>query len=936
MTNIFKICQKINLVCLLVLTLILAGTQYAFAQKLEDDSAQAAEPQTKASTASLVVNTLASVDMQSNSTVSALSSLVLNAATSSKTKEYYEKNNIQPMEIDSEVLDILNTENKTFFGGGKDRTMLVSSALKSLANFTGADGANKFGSGNLASANSVFNDVVTYTNRLANTGVITEEQRQKVLAQAVTLYNTGKENAEKAALYAGNVARAQRILKNSSCNITCAPKCFYKEMQMCSFCPLFATIFNTASVIAKHAIDTFSGSIMKVVIIAFAIWIALQILAFVSTVEVRDFKDLASSLIGQSFVIIIVVFILQNGAMDFFNFALKPVYTTGQKLAQTIIQPETVATGSFQVGSDGAASGTDLPQSALQACSGDTGIYNPEDGKGALPKEMGDSIICTMTLIQNRVAQVKALGSAAICKSWQERFFIIPHLNYMLVGLGLWVGAMVLLLAVPFMMVDAVFQLAVAAALLPFGVGAYAFKITRGYTKKIWETFLNSMFQFVFISLIALMLVVAYQSIITGSVGDLSYMFEDEQGAVLSDLLIRLPWFSTAFLKVCFVMILAWSVLSAAKEFAGEFAGSISSTSIGSSIGTMAGSFTKSAALRVAKPTAEAAAEHIGHGIKAVAVAPVHYARRAAMNHRAERIKKNGQYDAQTGQYVLNSKHWWGNKKLTLVENADGTKTVNKEKTRFTRNVLGQKTGVVVKTKVQNTHFTVTVTEHQKDGKTWFEDKVSLNSSFASELYRKDGALNHNDLENLRVAQNIANADKLNIALAKEAMAQRMPNAKHNFRNHDYVSQEAIYENGVFVGYIETHRDGSKSVVRFEIGQANKKGVKRMMTTFTHIDAKGKGTTLRSDGIINAKQTFRTKDGTVDGEVDDDSKKDYYRLSAYYDNWFNHSGKNYVNNAMQESMFSQEEIKEAHTHIFSTPNTGAEMNLYEFEVYHES
>lgn len=942
MMNMLKICKKINFICLLAFALLLGSFQNSFAQKLEDDS-KSIQPDTSAQTvtpnisnASLVANTIASFDVPSSSSViSDVASLVLNAASSSKTKEYYEKNNIQSMKIDDEVLNILSTENKAFFGGGKDRASHVIDALELLANFTGVAGANNFGDSSFAHANDAFDEVVTYTNRLANTGVITEEEREKVLDHALVLYNTGKENAEKAALYAGNIARVQRIQKNSSCNITCAPKCFYKEMQMCSFCPLFATIFNTASVIAKHAINTFSGSIMKVVIVAFAIWIALQILAFVSTVEVRDFKDLASSLITQSFIVMIVVIILQNGAMDFFNFALKPVYTTGQKLAQTIIQPDTVATGDFTVGNNGASSGGGLTEDTLQACSEDTGIYNPEDGKGALPKEMGDSIICTMTLIQNRIAQIKALGSAAICKSWQERFFIIPHLNYMLVGLGLWIGAMVLLLAVPFMMVDAVFELAVAAALLPFGIGAYAFKVTRGYTKKIWETFLNSMFQFVFISLIALMLVVAYQSIITGTTGDLSYMFNDEQGAVLSDLLIKLPWFSTAFLKLCFVMILAWSVLSAAKEFAGEFAGSISNTSIGSSIGTMAGSFTKSAALRVAKPTAEAAAEHIGHGIKAMAVAPVHYARRAAMNHRASRIKKNGHYDAQTGQYVLNSKHWWGNKKLTLVENADGTKTVNKEKTRATRNILGQKTGMVVKTKVQSSHFTVTVTEHQKDGQTWYEDKVSLNSSFASELYRKDGALNHNDLENLMVAQNVANADKLNIALAKEAMAQRMPNAKHNFRNHDYVSQEALYENGKFVGYIETHKDGSKSVIRFDIGQANKKGVKRMMTTFTHIEANGKGTTLRSDGIINAKQTFKTKDGTVNGDVDEDSKKNYYRLSAHYDNWFKHSGKAHVNNAMQESMFSQEEVKEAHTNIFSTPNTRAEVNLYEFEVYHE-
>ncbi len=719
------------------------------------------------------------------------------------------------------------------------------------------------------------------------------------------------------------IADRQAASAFSLCTGNCDPRCFYKEMQTCSFCPLFAVVFNTASSIAQHAINTFSGSIIKVVIIAFGIWIALQILAFVSSFEVRDLKDLASSLITQSFIVMLVVIILQHGAMDFFNYALEPVYTTGQKLAQTIIQPGNVATGDFKVGTQTDASGKDMPKDTLKACSGDTGISDDKKGEGALPKSMGDSIICTMTLIQNRVAKVKALGSASLCQSWKERFFIIPHLNYMLVGVGLWIGAMVLLLAVPFMMVDAIFEMAVAAALLPFGIGSYAFKVTRGYTKKIWETFLNSMFQFVFVSLIALMLVVAYQSIITNSVSDFDSMFESAGQAVLSDILAKLPWFSTAFLEVCFVMILTWSVLGSAKSFAGEFAGSISSTSIGSSIGTMAGSFTKSAALKLKKSVADPIGEHIGHGIKAMAVAPVHYVRRAAMNRRAARIKKNGRYDEKTGQYILETRG--GNKKLTLVENADGTKTVRKEKL---------KNGEVVKSRIQNSHFTVRTIRHEKDGKVWYEDKIKRNSSFSSELYKKDGSLNENDFENLMAGQNSADADRINIALAKEAMAQRMPNAQHNFRNHDYVSQEALYENGKFVGYIETHKDGSKSVVRFNIGEADKKGRKRMMTSFTHIDAKGKGTTLQSDGVINKKQTFKTKDGTVDGEIDEKSKKNYYRLSAYYDDWFNHHGKNRVNKAMQESMFSADEVKDAHYRIFSTSNMAAETNLYEFEVYH--
>ena len=944
-----KMCGKINFICLIACMLMFAGIQNSFAQKLEDGLVMAKQKYENIQR-----------EIEKNDKV--LEQMKQDGKTLSIFNEEYRQHNALQNDLKEAQKNLFNETIKAFnYATDKDQKDQLLQELDTLSAGMSRAQRAKFVTlqdqyerqQEKESLYDLKQEVQLLDGQL---GELTEEQQrrkvdlqkeiaerersmsdqekalqasyEKQLEEASSTIDPSQRNENLSLAASTKQSAAQARSSYEPCTGDCDPRCFYKELQTCSFCPLFKTVFNTASVIAQHAINTFSGSIIKVVIIAFGIWIAFQVLAFVATVEVRDFKDLASSLISQSFVVMLVVIILQHGAMDFFNYALEPIYTTGQKLAQTIIQPDTVATGQFRVGKQEQASGKNLPQETLKACSGDTGIYDPKNGRGALPKAMGDSIICTMTLIQNRVAKVKALGTASLCQSWKERAIIVPHLNYMLVGLGLWIGAMVLLLAVPFMMVDAIFEMAVAAALLPFGIGAYAFRITRGYTKKVWETFLNSMFQFVFVSLISLMLVVAYQSIIVDSIGDFDAMFASGQKAVLSDILIKLPWFSTAFLEVCFVMILAWSVLSSAKEFAGEFAGSISNTSIGSSIGTMAGSFTKSAALKIAKPTAEAAAEHIGHGIRAVAVAPVHYVRRAAINYRASRIKKDGQYDEKTGQYVLKTKHWWGNKKLTLVENADGTKTINKDKIRKTQK------GVVIKAKVQSSNFTITTTTHREGNKTWSEDRISLNSSLASELYRKDGMLNQHDLENLMVAANVADADKLNIALAKEAMAQRMPNAKHDFRNHDYINQEAIYENGRFVGYVETHKDGSKSIIRLDIGTPDKNGNKRIMTTFTHIEANGKGMTLQSDGIINKKQTFKTKNGTVDGEVDDASKKTDYRLSAYYDSWFNNQGKGRVNKALQESMFSADEIKNAHYKIFSTPNRSAETNIYEFEVYH--
>ncbi|MBR6663493.1 MAG: type IV secretion system protein, partial [Alphaproteobacteria bacterium] len=354
-------------------------------------------------------------------------------------------------------------------------------------------------------------------------------------------------------------------------------------------CQLFTIFFNAASVVTKKSIDMFSKPMMQLLVIAFAIWIALQIVAFVSAPEVRDLKDLVSSIINKSFIIMILVGLLSTGAINFFNNFLSPIYTTGQKLAQTILTAD-----NFEFEKDV------LPS----YCEGSSNVY--DEKKGALPKEMGDSILCTMELIQQKASVVEELGKECLKKSWKERFIIIPHYGYLFVGLGLWIGAMLIILGVPFIMIDVVFQMAVAGALLPFGIAAFAFKPTSGYSKKIWETFLNSVFAFIFVSLISLMLCELFIETVVDNYGS----------TTVDNVLINIPWFGVEFLKVCFVCILAWAILPTAKDFAKEFSGAISSTKFGEGAATIAASATKSFAVKAGKETLEATVTNTGKAIK--------------------------------------------------------------------------------------------------------------------------------------------------------------------------------------------------------------------------------------------------------------------------------------------------------------------------------
>ena len=665
----------------------------------------------------------------------------------------------------------------------------------------------------------------------------------------------------------------------------CTPKKYYDEMKDCNICSLFAVVFNAASSIARRAMDVFSLPIRDVVIIIFAIWVAIQILQFAASFEVRDLKDLVSAIVIQSFIVILVVALLNSNAMSFLNTVLNPIYTSGQNLAQTVINPNS------------------------EGCPSNTGIIDDSTGKGALPKAMGDNIYCTIDLIQKRVSQIKALGSASMCKSWQERWIILPHLNYLFTGLGLWVGAVVMLLAVPLMLVDSVFQLAVAAALLPFAIGSYAFKITRAYTKKIWETFLNSVFCFIFVSLTCLMLVTAYQSIISGAVGDLSYMFEGEAtDAKFIDILNKLSWFSTAFLEVVFVMILTWSVLQGGKELGGEFAGSISNTSIGSSIGTMGASAAKSFALKAGKKTGEAAWRHGSRAVKGVGAVGGNLANRAISNYQGRRAVRRGQ---QQGDGSYSYSNAFG--KFKVTQNADGSYKVEKTR-KMLFGLLGKK-----QTIRDGNIVTERVIKKQNGQEVVKKEKVKNHSLINRILFNENGTLNTNggvsnfedEMQKIALSASDEQAkEQKQLEFVKAAVAEAIPNAE----NSGYTSQVVTEnKNGVF-SYVQNNTDGGKTFVKVEVKEVD--GKKFMLIEMTTIDAKGRGTTLKTNGVVHSKTTFKTKDGTVNGEIDEKSIKKEYALNKYYEHYRRHKRYNFISKVLGTASVGFEgELDEMHQGI---------------------
>lgn len=650
----------------------------------------------------------------------------------------------------------------------------------------------------------------------------------------------------------------------------CTPYCKYKPEETCTLCDLFALVYNTVNKLGTTAVAKFSSSVAKVVVVAFGVWLAIQILAFVSSVETRDLKDLMSAILTQGFIVMLVFIILQSGVANFFNTFVSPVYLTGQKLAQEMFSDNITSSSEKALGFSGQSDKEVMKKATIDA-------YKLNDN-GAFDTSMGESIIKTMTMMENRVRKFKALGSGLMCQSWVEAWVFFPRMVYLITGFALWILSMVLIIGVPFLMVDAVFQLGVAWALLPFAVGGFAFRVTRQYTKKVWETFLNSMFSFVFISIVVLLLLFVLQEAITESVNTMQTQSVSPTGETIQisfddmftasaaaktyfeALMTSFHWGTLPFLKLFFIFILAWSVMNMAKEFADDFASSISSTSIGSSIGTMGASMAKGMAVKAAKPLGRELWRGTKRAGAAVARAPF--------------------------RAVGAAKRTWENRRFARAQaDADGKKSFTTKKgVRYT-----MENGVVTKEKggkktirYQGLEIVKTRQIKEINGRRQevFDEQVKMSEKMMNRLIDENGKINQKEMKQLLNGLNAEQKKEIQLAVNKAITDQRINSLAYTSKGvlgtkkRQYTQQQVVSFNEQ-TGESITRAELEGGVVAFTQTKLNADGT--LTTSVTTIDSKGNVRAMSSDGIHNKLEEFRLKDGVNPMSVKDINNINEYR-----------------------------------------------------------
>lgn len=626
---------------------------------------------------------------------------------------------------------------------------------------------------------------------------------------------------------------------------TCSPSQYASTYGHCMFCPLFEVIFNTSSKIAQLSFNKLAPSVLSVVLIAWALWVAMQILIFISSMETKDAPTLIKTLINKTFVVLIVVFFLKEDSSAFFSLAMEPIFNTGFKLAQYAI-------------TDG------------ESCSSTYNILTD----GGLPASMGTSILCTIEAIQGRLVHTMSIGAAAMCVGIFDQgvLFIFPNLPYFLAGLLIWAGAGIVIFIFPFLMLDAIFQLTVACALLPAAIGAYPFKTTSKYVHHVWNAFMNAMFNFVFLSIIILILTTAIKDTLDSS--DMASLNDD---SFMKAIISTLAWSGVAFLKIIFILLLSRVVLEEASDFASNFAGSLSSGSIGSKIGGMAAGGAKKLGLK-----AWGGAKSVGSAVNETVKEKVGDMRRDMKMKSIEKMAREGGGTVQPvtdkdgnvigHTYTVATKSWARGHKETQ------TCTIMNNGAKMLTTTKDYGNGKIVTTKSDGY---LKQTETTVDGVVT-KSNLSIETAGMKSMRNRDGTMNMTAL-NAAIKGSAFSEKMIKAAALQQFAKQSFPNLNTNFTqalNDDNINITTDKEGREVLEIMENYENGSSRAMRLTMptgGESN-----RALVEVETTNSDGNKTSYATDGMMNRLRATKVNSKGEEKVVTQYSVSDFHAKRHKY------------------------------------------------------
>ncbi len=402
----------------------------------------------------------------------------------------------------------------------------------------------------------------------------------------------------------------------------------------CRFCSMIGIIYAVADEITVLSYEKLGFSFSIVIILGLMLWIAVKTLAFTSSMTKQDAAKYITEILKQSFKFALSYFALVY-FQDVFSLIILPLLNAGIGFGNTLLNGTTIESRfDPAITSDIIKALSKNDNAALHGF----GDALPLDYRGNIDNKYFK--IHIYALIENfaynvnlNYAMLQSLGGALWCMAFE--FMSLQH-GYSTYGIrliplgwacaiyGIAFGTFGFLLSIAFIfyLLDAIVQLGIVGALLPFLIVSWPFKITSKYTSTGFKMLLNSVFTFMIMGVVVRINIGLIESAMKlGDMGDIHSFANAIDQINISVIDKRVSVININFLLFLFANILGFLMLGKISALVNRFAsGGIKP--IASDIGGMAASAVSGVIKKVAAPTVNAvgdwASNKMTKGAKAI------------------------------------------------------------------------------------------------------------------------------------------------------------------------------------------------------------------------------------------------------------------------------------------------------------------------------
>lgn len=265
--------------------------------------------------------------------------------------------------------------------------------------------------------------------------------------------------------------------------------------EFCLTCGLMAKILGGVQKISKNAFETLDSDLIKLLSIAFLIYIAYLVLITIASPETQKISKFLTSLLTQGAKVAIAILIL----------------TYPETLYKRVINPILEGGVDFGLAFSNLKADTDdgtMDISIAEKMMKEGSEYAKEFDQSSkyLHAQTLEKMVGANKNFSREAAMMPALGRCLICNATHnlgaKRLWFIPRVSMLVTGVILLVFGVMIWLAIGFYILDCCLQLGIVAAMMSFFVACWPFKITSSYVKVGWNMFLNTFFNFIMMSVV--------------------------------------------------------------------------------------------------------------------------------------------------------------------------------------------------------------------------------------------------------------------------------------------------------------------------------------------------------------------------------------------------------------------------------------------------